>query len=187
MTTTATPPTTIDTLTSLGLAFQASAWEMYADAFADVDTLAAQRHLMYPDEFRSVMTDIRVRKYVALRGSEMVGMSVMTNDLAAWPLVSPRYFARRWPEHYARRAIFYIGFICAVGNGLLYRDLITAMYPPVIEADGIAVMDFCAHNIDTHRMPQRTHALLRRVNPAAQSGAIDAQTFWAVRFDGQPV
>ena len=35
----------------------------------------------------------------------------MTAHLRSMPLVSPEYFARRWPERYAAGLIFYIGFL----------------------------------------------------------------------------
>ncbi|MFG2042101.1 hypothetical protein [Dactylosporangium sp. NPDC048998] len=39
------------------------------------------------------------------------GLSIYTNDLDAVPLIAPPYFARRWPQHYAERRIWYCGFV----------------------------------------------------------------------------
>lgn len=162
-------------------------WGMYEQQFTGINRLAAQRHLLTQAEFAGICRDIRVRKYVAWRDEQAIGLAVITNDLDAWPLISPAFFQHRWPHHYQRKAIFYIGFICTTHVPYLYRDLIAAMYPPVIETDGIAVMDFCARNVDTYRMPDRTGRTLKRLNPAAAGARIDQQEFWAYRFDGLPL
>ncbi len=38
------------------------AWELYVEAFAELRTTAAQRHVMYRSEFDEVMADPRVTK-----------------------------------------------------------------------------------------------------------------------------
>jgi hypothetical protein len=41
-----------------------------------------------------------------LRGSwTLLGLAAYTNALAAWPLISPDYPARRWPVEYAEQRI----------------------------------------------------------------------------------
>src|SRR5258706_16131432 len=80
------------------------AWTLYSEAFDELNALAVQRHLMYRNEFDDVMADPRVQKYLCLDVDDALrGMSIYTNDLGAVPLISPPYFERHWPEHFAER------------------------------------------------------------------------------------
>ena len=161
------------------------AWAFYEDVFTEVNTLAANRHLMTFDEFEQVMADRRVQKWFAFSdGGRVIGMSTITNVLSAWPLISPAYFAKHYPSQYERQAIWYIGLIgCNVEGTRAYafRDLIARMYPQVEASDGIFVQDFCLYNVG-RRMPNATHAVLRRINRTVEFGRIDAQEYWAGSF-----
>lgn len=170
-------------------ATRAALWEMYRAAFADVDGYAVQRHLMTRDEFDHVATDNRIDKHVAYGADGgAVGQAVITDELDAWPLISPRYFERRWPDHYRNRRIFYVGYVCTTPAAPIttFRDLIADMGAQVFDCGGIAVMDFCTANV-ARRLPQATTATLRRLDPRTTGGQIDEQEFWAWRFDGQPL
>jgi len=161
------------------------AWALYLRIFTEINELAAQRHLMTADEFAAVYHDPNVLKfYIHDDAGKLAGMSVLTQDLDAWPLISPRYFARRWPEHYARKAIWYVGFVGVVphhSHG--FRELVNNMYAHVHANAGIAVMDFCTYNMTQRRLPAITLKLLRWINPAASIETADAQTFVVYRFD----
>lgn len=167
-------------------ALTAEAWRFYQDVFVEVNTLAANRHMMTPDEFGHVMADERVQKWVALNDEgRVIGMATITNHLDAWPLVSPAYFEKRFPEQYERRAIWYIGFVGCNPEGTrahAFRDLIARMQPQVEASDGVFVQDFCTYNVGVRRLPDATRAILRRINPTLQFDRIDAQEFWAGSF-----
>lgn len=172
---------------TLGIKDSYRAWDMYVATFAGIDELAIQRHLMTFDEFEQAVMDERIDKYVARADGEIVGLGMQTNDLEAWSLVSPRVFARRWPDLYEAHRIWYVGFVgVAPGwqGSTLFRDLIVAMAEPAVKADGMSVMDFCAHNVDERQLPRASQALLRRVYPDARGALLDRQEFWGFRFDG---
>lgn len=163
--------------------------DQYTRAFTDVDTLAAQRHLMNGTEFRDVMYDPRIIKHVARTPTgNVIGHSVITNNLDAWPLISPRYFERHWPDLYREERIFYVGYVCTDEDAPhhLFRDLIADMAEPVFKVNGMAVMDFCTHNI-VRRVPQVAARILSRLNPVTTTALLDRQEFYAWRFDGHPV
>jgi hypothetical protein len=171
----------------------AEAWTLYEATFTGINELAAQRHLMTVDEFFAVARDKRIRKFIAHDDAGMVGLSTITNDLAAWTLISPPYFRKNWPDHYEREAIWYIGIV-GVHPGAAslhaFSALIKAMSPLVFESDGLAVMDFCAWNEDLRQMPRVTTSLLERLYPVSSSvrgERVDAQSTWVYRFDGEPV
>lgn len=161
------------------------AWTLYASVFAEVNQLAAQRHLMTADEFAGVYHHRQVRKFYVHDAGELAGMSVLTQHLDAWPLISPAYFARRWPEHYQRHAIWYVGFVgVAPHHPHAFRELVGDMYAHIIGNDGIAVMDFCVYNMTRRRLPEITLKLLSTINPATTLETADAQEFVVYRFDG---
>lgn len=161
------------------------AWDLYAALFTDIDTLAAQRHLMTYAEFADVYHNPDVLKFYCYddRG-QPIGMSVLTRELEAWPLISPRYFARHFPDFYYQKSIWYVGFVGVKPHHLHgFRELVRLMYPYISRSDGIAVMDFCAFNTTIRRIPEVTLRLLSSINPAAGMQTVDAQTFIAYRFD----
>lgn len=173
-------PLAVKATTYIDQVTTAKLWWMYRNAFTDINALAAQRHLMSYEEFYDLMREPRVVKFIAKSGNRMVGLSVMTFDLEAWPLVSPEFFERRFPG----RQIFYIGFVGTDQTEGAYLALIDRMYQDVIAADGVCAMDFAGHNVDELQIGRKVNALLRRTNPAARGGVVDRQEFWAWDFRG---
>src|SRR5262245_2149390 len=108
------------------------AWNLYSTAFDGLNALAVQRHLMYRDEFKDVMLDPRVQKFLYLADDgALCGLAPYTTTLDAVPLISPPYFERRWPEHYAQRRIWYCGFVAVEHTERAvnaFADLVEAMY-----------------------------------------------------------
>jgi len=176
----------IEQISTVEGAVAAEAWRFYEEVFADVNTLAANRHLMTADEFAHVMTDVRVQKWFAFNDDDrIIGMATITNHLDSWPLVSPAYFEKQYPEQFARQAVWYIGFVGCNIEGTrahAFRDLIARMQPQVEASNGVFVQDFCTYNVGVRRLPDATRAILRRINPTVQFGRIDAQEFWAGSF-----
>lgn len=155
-------------------------WNFYERTFVDINELAAQRHLMTYAEFAHVMLDDRVRKFVARqrRDEQVAGLAVMTDDLAAWTLVAPEFFARRYPG----RKVFYVGFVASNGAPGAYAELVAAMYRHVIAEGGVFAMDFAGHNIDRLDIARRVQILLGRLNPKARFELADRQEFWVGDF-----
>jgi hypothetical protein len=160
--------------------------DLYIDAFAEIHTLAVQRHMMTGEEFVALCTDDRIEKWLA-RGDEgdLIGMGVQTADLDAWPLVSPAYFERKWPKLYADRTIWYVGFVCTRQDPpapiATFAEIITAMSEPTRAAGGISVMDYCTVNV-ARGLPKGALRILRRSLAGTQMEAIDQQTFVAYDF-----
>jgi hypothetical protein len=161
---------------------------MYREAFTDVSKLAAQQHMMTPIEFAKVAMDPAITKYVALDSERtIIGLGVMTDDLSAWPLVSPEFFANRWPAQYEERRIFYVGFVCTRPGAPLstFRDILAAMTEVIIAHRGIAIMDWCAHNVEERKLASAVTRMLGRMHEGTVGQEIDRQSFWAYRFDGE--
>lgn len=164
------------------------AWKLYLQSFDELRYLAVQRHVMYGEEFDDVMTDPRVEKYL-LHGDDgsLQAMATMTADLRSMPLVSPEYFARRWPERYESRLIYYIGFLAvhpdSHGTGV-FGDLVRAMTEPVANRGGLAVIDVCSYNKDRLHLPRAIRWLASTWASSVEMADLDAQTYVSYDFAG---
>src|SRR6266508_5166460 len=143
------------------------AWRLYYDAFEELSALAVQRHLMLRSEFDLVMQDKRVQKYLCLdENSTLCGMSTFTNYLDAVPLISPQYFQRRWPQHYAERLIWYVGFVAVHPNGRamnVFVELVDAMQQVAAPRNGVVGLDVCRYNDHARRMSRAIGVLVHRI------------------------
>lgn len=164
----------------------AEAWTLYEETFRDLNAYAVQRHLMYRAEFDDVMGDDRVEKYLALDDDgALVGLSTYTNQLDAMPLISPAYFARRWPDLYATRRIWYCGFVAVHPRGqggTAFGELVEAMYRVAAAQNGIIALDTCKHNNDTRHLDRVIPLMLHRLSGEVRTERMDEQTFWLYEF-----
>lgn len=159
------------------------AWLMYSAAFAGLRAAAVQRHVMNEAEFAQVMRDDRVGKHFAITddGAEIAALATFTNELDAMPLISPEFFAHRWPKLYAQRRIWYLGFFAidaAHRGGGLFEAVIAQMWEPVMREGGVAALDLCAQNV-TLGLPKAIERTLLALTPEMVAESIDTQTYWA--------
>jgi hypothetical protein len=166
--------------------FIEEAWTLYDGAFRELNAFAVQRHLMYRNEFDYVMSDERVQKYLCLDDDDrLCGFSTYTNDLDAVPLISPPYFARRWPQHYAERRIWYCGFVAVPPGGRAgntFAELVKAMYMVAATQNGIIALDMCRHNDEIRRMSRVIPLMLHRLSGDVRTERMDEQSFWLYEF-----
>lgn len=163
------------------------AWRLYSTAFEELNTLTVQRHLMYRSEFIEVMGDERVQKYLAIDDEDgtLRGLSTYTNDLDAMPLISPPYFQRRWPKHYAERRIWYCGFVAVQDDkraAQAFGDLVEAMYLVAATQNGIIGLDICRHNDEARRMSRVVRLMLHRLSGDVRAERMDEQAYWIYEF-----
>lgn len=159
------------------------AWEAYSSAFDELRTAAIQRHMMTRDEFDEVMADERVQVYLAEQPDGVIaGIATLANDLAAMPLISPDFFAARWPEHYAAGRCWYIGLVgvrpSAQGAGafqLIVGTVAATVGPP----GGVLVLDVPQRNIESFHVPHAVKRIADTVVSGATCEMVDAQTYWA--------
>jgi hypothetical protein len=162
------------------------AWALYYDAFRELNAYAVQRHLMYRSEFDALMRDPRVQKYLCLDDDDtLCGFSTYTNDLDAVPLISPEYFERRWPEHYAERRIWYVGFM-AIDRELrpsnAFVELIEAMYLVAVTQNGIVALDMCRFNDEVKHLSRVVPLVVRRLAGETRAERMDEQSYWLYEF-----
>lgn len=164
MTTTTVSTVTISVSQTLPDDLLDTAWQLYHEAFKDLAALAVQRHLLHRHEFVEVAGDPRIDKYIATDlAGRMAGLATFTNDLDAVPLISPQYFARRWPHLYAARNIWYCGFVAVHPRGSgAYAELVEAMWRAGSTNDGLIGLDFCRFNDQALHMGRSIRLMLHR-------------------------
>lgn len=156
------------------------AWALYASAFEQLRYAAVQRHLMYRHEFDEVMRDARVSKYLALDSVRIAGLATFSNELDAMPLISPDYFARRWPNEYADKRVWYLGFFAVDhayrGTGV-FDQVIAKLWAQVRAHGGVAGLDVCDYNTALG-LPAAIQRTLQGLTPQVITERADTQTFW---------
>lgn len=165
-------------------------WEMYAAAFEPLRTTAVQRHVMLRQEFDDVMCDPRVRKILAVDRPDsgrlvVAGAATLTQDLDAVPLISPDYFAARWPQLFAERRIWYVGFLAVHPDYHGTRAVsvtVGEICRRAAREGGLVAVDICAHNEATIKLPTLLLRLARTFTPRTSLLKLDAQTYWAFDF-----
>jgi len=160
-----------------------SAWRLYNRAFDELRRTAVQRHVMHRNEFDDVMADDRVWKYRGIDESDpdaIIGLATFTNELSTMPLISPDFFAHRWPELYSGRKIWYIGFFAIDpdhrGSGI-FEEVIAHMWEQVCESEGVAMLDICRRN-ERLGLPIAIHQTLLALTPKMTATRVDEQTYW---------
>jgi hypothetical protein len=164
-----------------------AAWSLYQDAFEELNTLAAQRHLMYRSEFDEVMRDPRIDKYLALEeDGSLSGIACYTNNLDAIPLIAPQYFERHWPEHYAGRRIWYIVFVAVSPHAQgreAFAQMVEQMYLVAATQNGLVGLDICTYNDEVRHMSRIFRLMVGRLcNNNMRFNRIDQQSFWLYEF-----
>lgn len=158
---------------------------LYDRAFDDLRSRAAQRHALTHAEFDEVMGDKRVTKHVVAdldRAGRPCGLSTLTNDLSAVPLISPEFYAARWPQTYARQQIWYVGFLAIDpdyhGTGVL-GHLINSITTRLPSEGSVVAVDICQFNDDQMRLPEVFARLAGTFTTQPTLRRLDAQTYWA--------
>ncbi|MFV2012729.1 GNAT family N-acetyltransferase [Micromonospora sp. LOL_027] len=166
-------------------------WQLYTTAFDELRVTAVQRHVMYRVEFDQVLSDTRVLKYLGRddRSPDLLtALATFTNELESMPLISPDYFAHRWPDLYAQRRIWYIGFFAVHpqyrGSGI-FESVIADMWQRVQDSDGVAALDICRRN-DQIGLGRAIHQTLGTLTEGARATRLDEQTFWLYELPPRP-
>ena len=166
-------------------------WDMYQGAFLPLRHLAAQRHVMFHDEYIDLMDDPRVDKIITRRGDTPLGLACVTNDLKAIPLIEPEYFRAREPKLYDTGHIWYVPFVCERQGHPKppsdnFRLLIDKVAEPIRPVRGACFMDYSMCRLNWG-LPDKANDLLTLTDQAAECEQVDAQTYWVYYPGGRPL
>jgi hypothetical protein len=159
----------------------------YRAAFAPLETLAPCRQALTDDEFREEMIDPRVVKFVARDDDGVaVALAFMATDLAIVPWVSVPYYAHRFPDHYARGAICYVGALLVRPDrqgGPWVKFVVDDVLRAVAERRGVVAFDCCGFNAEVVKLPDTIARAAHRV-AYAETVELDAQRYYAYEMAG---
>jgi hypothetical protein len=181
---------TVDFMSRLDGDLAEDAWKLYYDCFAPLAIEAVQQHVMTRTQLDEVASDERVSKVLTRNDDgELVGLATFTNDLDAVPLISPAYFEHHWPELYAQRRIWYIGFVAVAEQARKSGAFIEAFghyFRTAYDGNGIVGLDVCTYNEDVHHLPQIIGLQVRRLSGGASTyRRLDAQSYWFYDMRGE--
>ncbi len=165
----------------------ATYYRLYRETFGALETKAVARQLLSEDEFFEEMRDPRVHKYVAWDESgEAIGMSTLTADLETVPWISPGYFAHHYPEHTARRAVYYLGFTLVHRQRRqtrIFRAMVERIVELLVAERAVCAWDICAFNDEMLGLNDNIERILHGCADVTVA-PIDRQTYYASTFHG---
>ena len=171
----------VTVLTELDHSTATMFWELYVSAFGPLRTRAAARQVLHEDEFFEEMADPRVWKYVVWDAAgQPVGLTTLTKHLETVPWISPEYYQARYPQHYARQAVYYLGFtLVAKGARHLssFATMLEAVADRVIADRAVCGYDICAFNNEAMRFDVTIEAMLNRTTRVPVE-RLDSQTYY---------
>lgn len=161
--------------------------DLHERAFRSLNAYTVQRHLMNRDELAGVFGDERIRKYTAWSDDgTLIGLSMQTCHLEAHPLVAPEFFERRWPDLYARQAIWYITSVCVdvgVAPHSVFPALVRQMMQPIRATRGMGVLDYSSYIMSTRHLDVASRHIIAGCAPLAEAEDIGSQHHVAYTFD----
>ena len=159
-------------------------YRLYRPAFEPLKVRSAARQVLTRSEFLDQMRDERIDKYVAWEnGSEPIGMITLTRDLESVPWISPEYFAARYPDHWARNAVYYLGIILAHPRNHTARFLDTIVrlsLEPLANNRALIAYDMCHYNA-SRRLAERVADVVRQY-AGIEAEELDRQLYFGVNF-----
>jgi hypothetical protein len=162
-----------------------SLYRLYHQAFDPLTPRAAARQVLTRNEFLAQLEDHRIDKYVAWEsGTEPIGIVTVTKDLGAVPWISPEYYAHRFPEQWARNAIYYLGFALvgpAIRRTSFLDTIVQLCVEPLVAERAVIAYDVCSYNNDVLGFSNRISEMLRRFSHS-QPQELDSQIYYGVNF-----
>lgn len=160
-------------------------YSLYRQAFDPLRVQAAARHVVTHEEFSHQMEDERVDKYVAWEAeAKPIGMITLTRRLEAVPWISPEFYAARFPDQWARNAVYYLGFGLARPSTREARFLETCAamcVEPLVAERAVIAYDVCSYNNDVLDFADRI-ARAAQHGSLSQLQKLDTQVYYAVNF-----
>ena len=160
-------------------------YRLYEAAFAPLRVRSVARQALNESEFAAQMTNGEVVKYVAwdLAGNP-VGMCALTRQLGSVPWISPDYFAHRFPQHWARNAVWYLNFVLvhpSHRHGRFIDQLMEVGVGELVDQGAVCAYDMCAYNDEVMGLGRRLAERFQRTTGATPQ-LVDTQNYYEVRF-----
>lgn len=170
--------------TDLAPAMAEAFFDLYREAFGELETRAVARQLLHREEFLEEMHDPRVEKHVAWSEGEPIGLSTLTRHLETVPWISPAYFQHHYPDAFARGAVFYIGFTLVRSEhrqSRVFQAMVRSMGAGLAEAGAVVGWDICAFNDDSFGFGEHAARALGQTGEVTVV-PVDRQTYYVGTF-----
>jgi hypothetical protein len=176
------PSTTIRTVTAVDDVTAQRFYELYLETFGELAIRAVNRHLLRREEFMAVMVDPRIDKIVIEDDAtrELIAMCTLTNNLETVDWVSPEYFAHHYPDHWARGAVYYLGFSLVASRRRrvqLFTELISHVSRTLLAKDAMCSYDICMFNNEVIGLADAVKAIVTST-ANVDVRAVDTQTYY---------
>ena len=162
-----------------------SLYELYRRAFDPLRPRAAARQVLSEQEFKAQMADGRIDKYLAWEDETApVGVVTLTRELEAIPWISPEYYAACYPDHWARNAIYYLGYILisrAVRRTGFLETVTRLLVEPMVAERAVLVYDVCSYNNQVLGFSKLIAETFRRCSNS-EPRELDTQVYYGVDF-----
>jgi hypothetical protein len=162
-----------------------SLYGLYRRAFDPLRPRAAARQVLSEQEFMAQMADERIDKYLAWETEAApVGVITLTRELEAIPWISPEYYAACYPDHWARNAIYYLGYILispGVRRTGFLETVTRLLVKPMAEERAVLVYDVCSYNNQVLGFSKLIAETFRRCSNF-EPKELDAQVYYGVDF-----
>ncbi|MCU1352206.1 MAG: hypothetical protein JWM05_1415 [Acidimicrobiales bacterium] len=155
--------------------------DLYHESFAPLAPLAAARQSFTDDEFRMEVDHPDVLKVVGWRGDEIVAIALISTNLDVVPWISPDFYAQQFPDHYARRAIFYYSTLLVVPeerHGPWVHAITEAGALMTAVNDGLVAFDCCRFTSDEVQLPDMIREISNKY-AIVETHEIDVQRYYA--------
>ncbi len=84
-------------------------WSIYRDAFERLNERTPIHHGGFSvAQFEAIMQDVDFQKHLVYVGDELVGVTLLTNEITKIPWVNASYFQRRYPNRYRDGRIYFL-------------------------------------------------------------------------------
>jgi len=162
-----------------------SLYKLYRRAFDPLRPRAAARQVLSEREFKEEMADERIDKYLAWEDEVApVGVITLTRELEAIPWISPDYYAACYPDHWARNAIYYLGYILispAVRRTGFLETVTRLLVKPMVAERAVLVYDVCSYNDQVLGFSKLIAEMSKRWSNS-QPRELDYQVYYGVDF-----
>src|ERR671913_350725 len=115
---------------------------------------------------------------------EPIGLITLTRHHEAMPWVSPEYFEARFPEQWARKAVYYLGYLLArpVTRRTRFLETICKVcVEPLVAERAVIAYDVCSYNNDMQGFADRISRVARQFADS-HVHKLDAQVYYAVNL-----
>lgn len=155
---------------------------IYREAYAPLESLAAARQTLTDTEFRDEMQLDSVLKFIGWNNdNEPCAMCFVATDLSVVPWISPAFFGGHFPEHYARRAIYYFGALLVRPvdqDGPWIAKMLEALALKAASDRAVCAFDCCEFNVTQVGVPTFVAEMTAR-HAELVTHEIDVQRYYA--------